>query len=102
MGPWPRLSQSLEGPLSIRDPEAREPLDRAATSRGLFLTFLWQGESVPRLSQSLPDPLRCHVNSAVWGLGPASPPSKLGQRRANCWEKTAAPPERFSLTLLWK
>lgn len=53
MGPWPRLSQSLEGPLSIRDPEAREPLDRAALKAGLFLTFLsWgekcsQAESVP-------------------------------------------------------
>lgn len=51
------------------------------------MTFLSWGKSVPRLSQSLPDPLRCHVNSAVWGLGPASPPLKLGQRRANCWEE---------------
>lgn len=102
MGPWRRLSQSLEGPLSIRDPEAREPLDRAALKAGAVLDLLVlggkcsQAESVPARPTEMSRKQRC------MGPGASFPAVKLGQRRANCWEKTAAPPQRFSLTLLWK
>lgn len=65
MGPWPRLSQSLEGPLSIRDPEAREPLDRAALKAGAVLDLLVlggkcsQAESVPARPTEMSRKQRC-------------------------------------------
>ena len=87
MGPWPRLSQSLEGPLSSRDPEAREPLDRAALKAGAVLDLLVLGKKCSWVESAPARPTEMSRKQRCVGLGPASLPTKQGQRRVNCREE---------------
>lgn len=76
-GPRPRPLQALGGPHSEGRPE--RGWTAAARDQGIFPGLLFISKMVQGLSQPLPIPQRCHVNS----MGPQAcfPPSKLRQQR---------------------
>lgn len=80
MGPWPRLSQSLEGPLSSRDPEAREPLDRAALKAGAVLDLPVLGKKCSWVESAPARPTEMSRKQRCMGPGASFPAVEAGTK----------------------
>lgn len=103
MGPQPRPLQSLggsslqQGSYALKGGQ-REAGQQWPRHQGIFLGLLPGLNTVQGVSQPLPSPLRCRVNS----IGPRAcfPPSKLRQQRELVAGKgPGGQPERFQFTL---